>query len=83
MSGGDYIHSSIVVLEGEHEMTMGFVDLLYDDFIEKDQSRNIFFTQDWVSMPDVISSASEDIHVWHMPALIETFGDDSSSVEGL
>ncbi|RCU61639.1 hypothetical protein SETIT_J020800v2 [Setaria italica] len=63
MSGGDHIHSGTVVgkLEGEREITLGFVDLLRDDFIEKDRSRGIFFTQDWASMP----------------ALTEIFGDDS------
>ncbi|KAG6513751.1 hypothetical protein ZIOFF_024087 [Zingiber officinale] len=64
-------------LEGEREMTLGFVDLLRDDFIEKDRSRGIFFTQDWVSMLGVIPVASGGIHVWHMPALTEIFGDDS------
>ena len=33
----------------EREMTLGFVDLLRDDFIEKDRARGIFFTQDWAS----------------------------------
>lgn len=79
MSGGDHIHAGTVVgkLEGEREMTLGFVDLLRDDFIEKDRARGIFFTQDWVSMPGVIPVASGGIHVWHMPALTEIFGDDS------
>uniref|UniRef100_I1P8I0 Ribulose bisphosphate carboxylase large subunit C-terminal domain-containing protein n=1 Tax=Oryza glaberrima TaxID=4538 RepID=I1P8I0_ORYGL len=67
MSGGDHIHASTVVgkLEGEREMTLGFVDLLRDDFIEKDRARGIFFTQDWVlcvSMPGVIPVASGGIH---------------------
>lgn len=37
MSGGDHIHSGTVVgkLEGERDITLGFVDLLRDDFIEK------------------------------------------------
>uniref|UniRef100_A0A453QEN2 Ribulose bisphosphate carboxylase large subunit C-terminal domain-containing protein n=1 Tax=Aegilops tauschii subsp. strangulata TaxID=200361 RepID=A0A453QEN2_AEGTS len=30
---------------------------------------------DWVSMPGVIPVASGGIHVWHMPALTEIFGD--------
>ncbi|PVH34247.1 hypothetical protein PAHAL_8G179700 [Panicum hallii] len=56
MLGGDHIHAGTVV---------GFVDLLRDDFIEKDRSRG------------VIPVASGGIHVWHMPALTEIFGDDS------
>ncbi|GJZ86801.1 ribulose-1,5-bisphosphate carboxylase/oxygenase large subunit [Tanacetum coccineum] len=79
MPGGDHIHSSTVVgkLEGEREITLGFVDLLRDDFIEKYKSRSIYFTQDWVSLPGVPPVASGGIHVWHMPALTEIFGDDS------
>ncbi|RWR97906.1 ribulose-15-bisphosphate carboxylase/oxygenase large subunit chloroplast [Cinnamomum micranthum f. kanehirae] len=75
MSGGDHIHAGTVVgkLEGERDITLGFVDLLRDDFIEKDRSRGIYFTQDWVFCP----VASGGIHVWHMPALTEIFGDDS------
>ncbi|CAN2060537.1 unnamed protein product [Malus fusca] len=79
MSGGDHIHAGTVVgkLEGEREITLGFVDLLRDDFVEKDRSRGIYFTQDWVSLPGVLPVASGGIHVWHMPALTEIFGDDS------
>ncbi|KAD7116554.1 hypothetical protein E3N88_03822 [Mikania micrantha] len=62
---------------GEREISLGFVDLLRDDFIEKDRSRGIYFTQDWVSLPGVKPVASGGIHVWHMPALTEIFGDDS------
>jgi ribulose 1,5-bisphosphate carboxylase large subunit-like protein len=38
MSRGDHIHAGTVVgkLEGEQKMTLGFVDLLCDDYIEKD-----------------------------------------------
>ncbi|KAL8249824.1 hypothetical protein R6Q59_006692 [Mikania micrantha] len=51
MSGGDHIHSGTVVgkLEGEREITLGFVDLLRDDFIKIERSRGIYFTQVWVS----------------------------------
>ncbi|MFQ6634817.1 hypothetical protein Gotur_012256 [Gossypium turneri] len=40
MFGGDHIHIGTVVgkLEGERDITLGFVDLLRDDFIEKDRS---------------------------------------------
>ncbi|KAJ3667567.1 hypothetical protein LUZ60_018818, partial [Juncus effusus] len=61
MSGGDHIHAGTVVGKLEGEH----------------RSRGIFFTQDWVSMPGVIPVASGGIHVWHMPALTEIFGDDS------
>jgi ribulose-bisphosphate carboxylase large chain len=79
MSGGDHIHAGTVVgkLEGEREITLGFVDLLRDDYIEKDRGRGIYFSQDWVSLPGVLPVASGGIHVWHMPALTEIFGDDS------
>ncbi|KAG2251034.1 hypothetical protein Bca52824_081170 [Brassica carinata] len=52
-SGGDHIHAGTVVgkLEGDRESTLGFVDLLRDDYVEKDRSRGIFFTQDSVSLP--------------------------------
>nr|KYP36753.1 Ribulose bisphosphate carboxylase large chain [Cajanus cajan] len=84
LSGGDHVHSGTVVgkLEGEREITLGFVDLLRDDFVEKDRSRGIYFTQDWVSLPGVLPVASGGIHVWHMPALTEIFGDDSARNEG-
>ncbi|TYH57129.1 hypothetical protein ES332_D08G068300v1 [Gossypium tomentosum] len=52
MSDGDHIHVGTVVgkLEEERDITLGFFDLLHDDFIGKDRSRDIYFTQDWVSM---------------------------------
>lgn len=36
MSGGDHLHSGTVVgkLEGEREVTLGFVDLMRDSYIE-------------------------------------------------
>ncbi|MCD7462144.1 hypothetical protein HAX54_047860 [Datura stramonium] len=30
-------------LEGERDITLGFVDLLRDDFVEQDRSRGIYF----------------------------------------
>jgi ribulose-bisphosphate carboxylase large chain len=33
-------------LEGECEVTLAYVDLLRDDFIEKERSCGIFFTHD-------------------------------------
>jgi ribulose-bisphosphate carboxylase large chain len=79
LSGGDHLHSGTVVgkLEGERNVTLGFVDLMRDAFIEKDRDRGIYFTQDWGSLPGVMPVASGGIHVWHMPALVNIFGDDS------
>ena len=79
MSGGDHLHSGTVVgkLEGEREVTLGFVDLMRDPYTEKDRSRGIYFTQDRCGMGGTRSVASGGIHVWHMPALVEIFGDDA------
>ncbi|PHT76182.1 hypothetical protein T459_19704 [Capsicum annuum] len=53
MSGGDHIHSSTIVgkLEGERDITLGFIYLLHNNFFEQDQSCDIYFSQDWVSLP--------------------------------
>uniref|UniRef100_A0A803QNE2 Ribulose bisphosphate carboxylase large subunit C-terminal domain-containing protein n=1 Tax=Cannabis sativa TaxID=3483 RepID=A0A803QNE2_CANSA len=78
MSGGDHIHSGTVVgkLEGEREITLGFVDLLRDDFIEKDRSCGIYFTQDWVST--VCYSVASGVFTFGIcPLWTEIFGDDS------
>ncbi|KAL2930232.1 Ribulose bisphosphate carboxylase large chain [Bienertia sinuspersici] len=79
LSGGEHIHAGNVVgkLKGERDITLGFVDLLCDDYTEKGRSRGIYFTQSWVSTPGVLPVASGGIHVWHIPALTEIFGDDS------
>lgn len=71
------MHSGIVVgkLEGERGITLGFVDLMRDAYVEKDRSRGIYFRQDWCGMGGVMPVASGGIHVWHMPALTEIFGD--------
>ena len=47
-----HLHSGTVVgkLEGEREVTLGFVDLMRDAYIEKDRSRGIYFTQDWCGL---------------------------------
>jgi len=79
ISGGDHLHTGTVVgkLEGDRQSTLGFVDQLREAFVPEDRSRGIFFDQDWASMPGVFAVASGGIHVWHMPALVSIFGDDS------
>ena len=75
MSGGDHLHSGTVVgkLEGDRELTLGFVDLMREEFIEKDRTRGVYFQQQWVSLPGVIPVASGGIHIWHMPALVSIY----------
>ena len=79
LSGGDHLHSGTVVgkLEGDRDATLDWIDTMRDSFIKEDRSRGLFFDQDWGSMPGVIPVASGGIHVWHMPALVNIFDDDS------
>ena len=79
MSGGDHLHSGTVVgkLEGDRAITLGFVDLMRDECVELDRARGVFFTQEWSSLPAVMPVASGGIHIWHMPALVDIFGDDA------
>lgn len=77
--GGDHLHSGTVVgkLEGDRNATLGWINLLRDKFVNEDRSMGVFFDQDWGSMPGVFPVASGGIHVWHMPALVSIFGNDS------
>jgi len=77
--GGDHLHSGTVVgkLEGDRAATLGWIDLMRDRYVKEDRSRGIFFDQDWGQMKGVFPVASGGIHVWHMPALVSIFGDDS------
>ncbi|MDA3022256.1 MAG: form I ribulose bisphosphate carboxylase large subunit [Actinomycetota bacterium] len=79
LSGGDHLHSGTVVgkLEGDREATLGWIDLMRDSFIPENRSRGIFFDQDFGHMPGILPVASGGIHVWHIPALVAIFGDDS------
>ncbi|MEY3733673.1 MAG: hypothetical protein RL347_1032 [Actinomycetota bacterium] len=79
LSGGDHLHSGTVVgkLEGAREATLGWIDLMREPYIKEDRSRGIFFDQDFGPMPGMFPVASGGIHVWHIPALVTIFGDDS------
>ncbi len=85
MSGGDHLHSGTVVgkLEGDRAITLGFVDLMREECVQQDRSRGVFFTQDWASLPAVMPVASGGIHIWHMPALVDIFGDDAARNSGV
>jgi ribulose-bisphosphate carboxylase large chain len=79
LAGGDHLHAGTVVgkLEGDRETTLGVIDLMREGFVAADRGRGLFFDQDWASLPGVFPAASGGIHVWHMPALLEIFGDDA------
>jgi ribulose-bisphosphate carboxylase large chain len=79
LAGGDHLHSGTVVgkLEGDRDATLGVLDLMREDYVPADRARGIYFDQDWASLPAVFPAASGGIHVWHMPALLDIFGDDA------
>jgi len=79
LSGGDHLHSGTVVgkLEGDRQATLGWIDLMREPFIREDRGRGLFFDQDFGHMPGLFPVASGGIHVWHIPALVSIFGDDS------
>jgi len=79
LSGGDHLHSGTVVgkLEGDRQATLGWIDLMRESFVPEDRTRGIFFDQDFGHMPGMFPVASGGIHVWHIPALVSIFGDDS------
>jgi hypothetical protein len=45
---------------------LGFVDLLRDDYVEKDRSRGIFFTQDWVVLHFLLGVACYMGREWEL-----------------
>ncbi|KMT15788.1 hypothetical protein BVRB_3g057640 [Beta vulgaris subsp. vulgaris] len=59
LSGGDHIHYGTVVgkLETKRAITLGFVDLLCDDYTTKDRSRAIYLTQSWICTAGVLPVA--------------------------
>jgi hypothetical protein len=71
-----FTQGRLLEVEGEREVTLGFVDLMRDDYIEKTESWYLLYSRlglaSWV-MP----VASGGIHVCFMPALVEIFGDDA------
>ncbi len=79
MIGADHLHNGTVVgkLEGDRDATVAVNDLLREDFVAADPSSGVYFDQAWASLPGLFPVASGGIHVWHMPDLVDIFGDDS------
>jgi ribulose-bisphosphate carboxylase large chain len=79
MIGADHLHNGTVVgkLEGDRRATVAVNDLLREDFVAADPSSGVYFDQAWASLPGLFPVASGGIHVWHMPDLVDIFGDDT------
>jgi ribulose-bisphosphate carboxylase large chain len=79
MIGADHLHNGTVVgkLEGDRAPTIAVNDLLREDFVPADPARGLYFDQAWASLPGLFPVASGGIHVWHMPDLVDIFGDDA------
>ncbi len=79
MIGADHVHNGTVVgkLEADRDATVAVNDLLRKDFVPADPSRGVYFDQAWASLPGLFPVASGGIHVWHMPDLVDIFGDDT------
>ncbi|HZD70843.1 MAG TPA: ribulose-bisphosphate carboxylase large subunit [Actinomycetes bacterium] len=79
MIGADHVHNGTVVgkLEADRDATVAVNDLLREDFVPADPSRGVYFDQAWASLPGLFPVASGGIHVWHMPDLVDIFGDDT------
>ncbi len=76
--GVDHVHNGTVVgkLEGDRASTMGINEMLRTDYLKKEEAPGFHFDQPFLSMPPVFPVASGGIHVWHMPDLVDIFGDD-------
>jgi ribulose-bisphosphate carboxylase large chain len=79
MIGADHLHNGTVVgkLDGDRESIRGTNDLLRDGFVARDPTRGLAFDQPWASLPGLFPVASGGIHVWHIPDLVDIFGDDA------
>jgi len=78
LAGVDHIHAGTVVgkLEGDPATTMGFYDILLEDFNPLKLEHGIFFDQHWASLKKVMPVASGGIHAGQMHQLLHLFGDD-------
>ncbi|RME08239.1 MAG: form I ribulose bisphosphate carboxylase large subunit [Anaerolineae bacterium] len=77
--GGDHIHNGTIVgkLAGDPQELLDTARMLREPRVTRAEAPTIHFDQDWLSMPGTFPVASGGIHVWHMPALVHYFGDDS------
>lgn len=78
MSGGDHIHSGTVVGKLEGKETSLWALLIYCVMILLKRSKSRYLFHSRLGLSTRCSAGGfRGIHVWHMPALTEIFGDDS------
>lgn len=79
LAGGDHLHTGTVVgkLEGDRAATMAIAKMLREDQVAADPSAGVYFDQEWASLKNTFPVASGGIHVLHIPALYEIYGNDA------
>lgn len=79
LAGGDHLHTGTVVgkLEGDRLATMAIADMLRKDYVPADPTVGAYFEQEWASLKTVFPCASGGIHVHHIPALYDIYGNDA------
>ncbi|MDZ7267510.1 MAG: form I ribulose bisphosphate carboxylase large subunit [candidate division KSB1 bacterium] len=77
LTGGDHVHTGTVVgkLEGSRSETKDVCNLLRERVTPKGET--LYFEQDWAGLKTVWPVASGGIHVHHIPALYEIYGNDA------
>lgn len=79
LAGGDHLHTGTVVgkLEGDRTATVAIADMLRQDLVPANPAAGVYFEQQWAGMKTVFPVASGGIHVLHIPALYEIYGNDA------
>jgi ribulose-bisphosphate carboxylase large chain len=78
LAGADHLHTGTVVgkLAGTRAATVAIANMLREDVTPANPDVGIFFEQEWAGLKTVFPVASGGIHVHHIPALYEIYGND-------
>jgi len=79
LAGGDHVHTGTVVgkVEADKAATVAIANMLREDVTPANPAAGIYFEQEWASLKTVFPVASGGIHVHHIPALYEIYGNDA------
>jgi len=79
LAGGDHVHTGTVVgkVEADKAATVAIANMLREDVTPANPAAGIYFDQEWASLKTVFPVASGGIHVHHIPALYEIYGNDA------